>query len=425
MVKYHITDKGIPKKCQAKVRPCKYGEHFTTMESAIEYVDYKNEIKARDASIYDYLLNKDDIIAYTDPEFPDYTTFKYAHMGVNFSDENIRRARGLTFNNKTKELITIGFEKFFNHDQLVGDNRYSEEFIKERSSLDLNNIKNIKFSEKMDGSLILVGRDSSNGNIIFSTTGSSNSVQSRMAKDLVKDNKEIENYLKENNDTLAFEFVSPENRVVVKYNKSKLVLLSIINKDTLKRRSEDEIDSIAENKLTEFEQPKRFTFTLDEFKDFIKEKENFEGFVVENEYGNLVKIKTEQYILLHNKFSEVSAYKHLSKNTIRNVVKEYFNETLDDTLAEINQNQLMFASKNVNKIQKEISEIIYNKNKYSKEYNKLNGDPNQNKIWMMRQDIESFYKSLVIHEKNRNREHLERAITKRLIHKFKYEDIEE
>lgn len=422
MVKYHITDKGIPKECRARVRPCKYGEHFTTMDSAMEYVDYKNEIKARDKSIYDYLSNQDDVLAYTE-EGSDYTTFKYAHLGVNFNDENMRRARGLTFNNKTKEIVTVGFEKFFNHNQLFDDDRYTEEFAQKYSGLDLSKIETIKFNEKMDGSLILVGKDNSNGKLVFSTTGSANSVHGQLAKELAEDEGQLElikNYLENNNDTLAFELVSPENRIVVNYAKSELVLLGSISKETLKHHNQERVDEIA-NELGNFKRPRQFQFTKEEFDKFIKEKSNFEGFVVENEYGKLIKIKTEEYLILHRKFSEFNSLNKITSNSVKQVVKEYLDETLDDTIAELQNGNLNFSAKTAIRIQNKTSEIMSKINSYKKLYDSIPETKDKNKNWFSRKDVPQYYKSMVLSKKESKRDGFERSLANKVLEELKEE----
>ena len=94
----------------------------------LEVVRYKNE-PTEDASLLVKLLANDNIRVSLNAEDIDNPlfTFKYAHSGVDFRDTTVRNARGLTLN-QDSEIVTIGFEKFFNYKQLEEYEQYDDDF---------------------------------------------------------------------------------------------------------------------------------------------------------------------------------------------------------------------------------------------------------------------------------------------------------
>lgn len=113
-------------------------------------------------------LNVEDI---TNPLF----TFKYAHSGVDFTDSLVRNARGLTLNRES-EIVTIGFEKFFNYKQLEEYEQYDETFKETYSHVSPTDKYTVW--EKLDGTFIALGVN--NDKFIAAT---SSSTKTKFSKD--------------------------------------------------------------------------------------------------------------------------------------------------------------------------------------------------------------------------------------------------
>src|SRR5699024_8444454 len=158
----------------------------------------------------------------------------------NFESQEIRQARGLTLDGEGN-IVTRGFEKFFNYKQLEAREELSEEFKQEFNEIQ-NKDGKLLVEEKLDGTLILLSVY--NGDFIVSTTSTTTTDYSEYAKqyfnsleDSIKEKlkDELDNY------TLAFEYVSPANQVVVRYEEERFVLLGKINNQTGEEASYKEL----------------------------------------------------------------------------------------------------------------------------------------------------------------------------------------
>lgn len=108
-----------------------------------------------------------------------------------------------------------GFDKFFNWEQLPPE------------KLPVG-ATDIEISTKMDGSMILVFRYE--GQLVFTTRGSFYSDQSQAAERLFY--SLYDELLIENGKSYLFEFIGPENRIVVSYPDMDLVLLAVLDTET-------------------------------------------------------------------------------------------------------------------------------------------------------------------------------------------------
>lgn len=268
-----------------------------------------------------------------------FISFKYMNMGVNFAQEYIRLARGITFDLNTKDVVLACFPKFFNYKQLDQyqefNNFYTKDFVKQFSDFDLNKIDSIEFSEKIDGSLILISEYKNQ--IIIGTTAGINPIVIKQVEPFI--NTELKNVLhKYKGYTLAFEFIDLNMAIVLQYKKSELVFLNAISNANLKVVNSELRNQIA-NELSSYRKPQRFKFNKDELFCFLKNKTEFEGFVFENEFGNMIKIKTEDYFQKHILYSTVRSIRNKTKRNIRYVKTLWDNQELDDFVANLNQKE--------------------------------------------------------------------------------------
>lgn len=264
-----------------------------------------------------------------------FVTFKYLHGGVDFTNPLLRMSRGLTFTTEG-QLVVRGFEKFFNYKQLQGREDLSEQFILERSDTNVDPSKPLTFYEKLDGSLILLGVH--NDEFFASTTSSCHNTHTEIALNWFNrhPNAEIlKNVILNNDVTLAFEYISPLNQVVVKYEETDFVLIGIINNKTGRRYSYDEMEILASK--ANLTLPNVYRMTLIEAIALQQTLENSEGFIFENEYGNLLKFKTAYWFDMHP-VADTFFNAQLTRSKIEKILTAFKEDELDDLLAFQNQN---------------------------------------------------------------------------------------
>lgn len=315
---------------------------------------------------YKELAEKEESLLISYKEETGLYTIKYLHSGVDFTNELYRAARGLTLD-EDGNIIIRGFEKFFNYKQL--DNKdyytYPEEFINKYTKVNADLDDELTFIEKLDGSLILLSVYK--GEFIVSTTSSTYNDYTIKALEWFNslENKEdIKKYITDNKVTFAFEYVSPFNRIVVKYEKEDYKLIGAHENITGKRYSQEELDKLA--KEFNFNRPKYYKMTLGEAIKSLSELKGVEGFVLENTYGKLIKFKTEDWFTMKEETGIFFSDK-ITRQKITIVVNALLNDELDDLIALENQNYLYkekgLISKILNAAEKLDKEIAYYKEK--------------------------------------------------------------
>ena len=214
-----------------------------------------------------------------------------------------KEARGIIFNEKTKNILCRPFHKFFN----LGEHGLKLE------TLDKSKIN--KIIEKIDGSLISFCEIG--GKIIAKSKSSFTSIHPDLANKIYSENKQLQKLIKEiisKNETPLFELVSPEKdfRIVCKYKKTQLKFLCSRNNQS------GEIDwSSTECKFFKFE----------DLENEIK-KPNIEGFVlvIDNE---LYKYKTEWYLERHSLIDAVNTPKKLDLLILQEKLDDFVYEIID------------------------------------------------------------------------------------------------
>jgi len=269
--------------------------------------------------------------------------------------------RGTTFVfDKTGKIFETFYmlPKFFNINQ-VEETQYDK--IKDK--------KIDTITVKEDGSLVtfmLLPNDK----IFAKTIGSFTSEQSQAAYKLLCDNKKwydwVLNCLK-SGFTPLFEYVSWDNRIVLKYSKPELRYIGVrnnLNSDIIFAPK----DPTGAPKDLLF--VKEENNTLDELIDKSKKEENCEGWVVKFKDGQMIKIKTQWYFYLHVIRTE-SVFRE------DYIINNYLNETLDDVMTQLDPKEDADAFEFVdsvcnaiNKYIKEIDQFTYKLKKvYKKDHN--------------------------------------------------------
>lgn len=224
-----------------------------------------------------------------------YVLFKY-EISANFNSPLVREARGIIIDIENMKVVCWPFNKF---------GELGESYVPE---IDWSTAR---AQEKLDGSIIKLWWSEHLGEWIFSTNGVI------YAKNAMYDINDDRNYLSliksaKNYDqidfdslnksyTQIFELVSPENQVVIKYDKT--YLYHIGTRDNITGEEIDENIGI--------EKPTCYSLkTLDECLQYVS-KENksengfihnvqHEGLVVVDANWNRVKIKSPEWLILHH-----------------------------------------------------------------------------------------------------------------------------
>lgn len=214
----------------------------------------------------------------------DYIMFKYNQIESDFSLPEVCEARGIIFRESNWDCVCRPFIKFFNYG--------------EPNAAKIN-WDNITITEKIDGSLMKLWYD--NGKWHLSTNGTIdaskavvNDIKHLTFADLFYEvfNIEIIDEL-DKNSTHMFELVSPENRVVIPYDKTELYYLASHNNKT----GQEWYNNIL---INNFKNPRRVHFnTLRELVEYCNKLEwTSEGFVVYDGF-NRIKVKSPAYVKAH------------------------------------------------------------------------------------------------------------------------------
>lgn len=266
------------------------------------------------------LCSTNDAFYYVDHHFAGnlYRVFTYRLASYSdFCNKNALEMRGHTFMHDTEEdrwkLVCLPPQKFFNYGEHVGWG----------TALDLNNVAMVM--DKLDGSLISTVRTRSNAWFLKSKT-SFNSKQAIDAKAWLYEQREFVNAvsaLVRNNYTVNFEWVAPDNQIVVGYNEPKLIALNARHMLTGEYLPYDELKFCLgeENTVKSIE-------GIEDHHRFILEADKMtgiEGFIICFADGLWVKHKTEAYCVLHKTKDAI--------NTPRKLWEACVMETADDLRA--------------------------------------------------------------------------------------------
>lgn len=230
-----------------------------------------------------------------------------------FKNEYARECRGITFD-PDGNVASRPFHKFFN----LNENQFTQE-----GNLDWNAVTVVM--DKMDGSMITpVLMD---GIIIFKTKRSFTSAEANYANRqfCYKSNQyQFSKFMCKQGFTPIFELTSKANRIVCSYKEPALTLLAIRNNRTGEYFGYDALVRLAigweipyvKSYMAEYE-----SGGLDWFKQSVLNDTNKEGYVFQINNSNLVKLKTNWYMMLHHV---------VTFTTERNVAEMVLSEQVDD-----------------------------------------------------------------------------------------------
>ena len=270
-------------------------------------------------------------------------TIDYFYYPIDFKNKiNLKELRGITYNKKIDKLFP-SISKFF---------VYPYQYTNEEINLLEKNVRIFTSLEKQDGSLI-IPYINSNNQIVFKTKFSfDNNIIDDVNKFIQQNTSYIKfiNKMYELNYQPLFEYISPNNKIVVNYNKSSLVLIAIRNMDNFSYiefyNNDKIINLINEHNISFTKINKIKNLTLKEYYNQIKNLTGIEGYVVYTNKG-LFKLKTEWYMKKH-KIAPIS----LNDKKIRELI---INNKIDE-IDIVNDNEL---KERINNLEKEYI-ILYN-----------------------------------------------------------------
>lgn len=321
--------------------------------------------------------------------------------------------RGLAFITTAEwetKLFTIWFHKFFNYGEWEG----------ERSTVNiLLNEQVESIDDKLDGSLILVGK-LPDGRIIAKSKTSINSDQAVKATEIINNDVHLQEFINELLDKWLypiFEYVWPDNRIVLSYPRSELVLTWIRKVTNGLYLSKNSVEKIRQALIPHIKSSKSHYITIDEVLKKQDEDKGYEGFVVSFKNGDRLKIKLKSYVQLHHTKDEV--------NNVKRIIEMALDENLDDlrTLFVDDQNILTYISRVETEVFKLYNHIVTTvESKYEetklldkKSYAIYHQEHNKDIFWLLMQKYiskevwrsEPDYKKYVIQTINLNHMQIE------------------
>jgi T4 RnlA family RNA ligase len=236
-----------------------------------------------------------------------------------FQKKHAKESRGtaFVFDKDTNEwsMFCRAYKKFFN----LGEGEPVKDYIQK-------NPKIVTSYEKLDGSLILVGRI--NETLITKSKTTIDSPHAKKAQKLIDSNRNLKklcNKLIDSNKTPVFELIGPSNQIVLRYEKEELVYLGAVDMETgveevLKDYEQREI----QKNYPDLRFAKQYNYKWEDLLEIKNNsKEMIEGFVVKTEL-EFVKVKTQKYINLH--------HTNTNLNSIKNLVILILEDDLDDLI---------------------------------------------------------------------------------------------
>lgn len=257
-----------------------------TIEDLLPHIAHKNEISVKKQS------NGTTVVCYV---FSNEDTFE---------NEHLRECRGITFD-EDGVILLRPLHKFFN---------LGEKHETGRSALPWKKTKRVM--EKKDGSMISFAFYK--GKIVAKTKKSFETPQAARALEFLKQRHNYVHFIEKCDSfgwTPTFEWCSPKDRIVLDYKEDSLVLLHIRDKVTGEYLDLDLAETLGVETVNEHQvDPKKLIKTL-------KTDEGIEGYVIQFESGDMVKMKTDEYLKLHRSITFIRE---------RDIAKLVLDEKLDD-----------------------------------------------------------------------------------------------
>jgi hypothetical protein len=220
------------------------------------------------------------------------------HIGAVWSEENLIFRSSLW--TAGGEPVSLSFKKFFNYDEKPDINPAP------------NTLKGVKLIEKMDGSTILISRF--RGHTVIRTRGTvdaykqKNGYEIDFLKNKYKKFFEFVESFYTTDRTFVLEWLSPTNRIVIKYeDEPEMVLTATILHKDYSLLSQEVLDTFAQ--YHKLKRPRAFLYdSIEEMKTSVEALRDQEGLCVYYENDQQIrKVKSAHYLACHRMKSEVSS----------------------------------------------------------------------------------------------------------------------
>jgi len=212
----------------------------------------------------------------------------YPKIGATWTNDNLIYRSSMW--NQDGELISAGFKKFFNWAEQpdITPAPYA--------------ISGCQLLEKIDGSCLIISNYK--GNLIVRTRGSDDTITLANHYEIEYFKQRFPKIFDFKNDCLdtysyIYEWVSPDNRIVIDYKEADLYLTGIVRHIDYYMFSQEFLN--ADAKYLGVKRPSTFNFnTFDEMFTAVKEFKGIEGICVYYNHGqNIRKLKGIEYLMLH------------------------------------------------------------------------------------------------------------------------------
>lgn len=252
-----------------------------------------------------------------------YTVFDYLYVGENTFDNPVaRECRGIKFDSKGN-IIARPFHKFFNlneTDETKFENQdWSKPFV---------------VMNKWDGSMIhpaLV-----NGEFVFMTRKGVTDVALQAMKECEYDKDKMIDMLKDGF-TPIYEYISPNNKIVIHYPEPKLIPINCRYMTTGQYLSNRQPDQFTNKK-----------WHIDELLTSVKTASDIEGIVIQSfNPPRFIKFKADDYVALHRVLDETAHEKR--------VLALIMDDKLDDVLPLVTPDRAEHLKKYARIVNKELS----------------------------------------------------------------------
>ena len=244
--------------------------------------------------------------------------FNYMFAGYSdFAEHDAYELRGLCYvfdeNGQYKKFQALN--KFFN----INENQSTMYAV-------VKDKKIVNVGEKCDGSMITF-IELPNGKIVPKTKMSFSNEQCDLAKEIYNDKLEIREFVQwciANEYTSIFELVSPHNKIVLDYSETELILLQVRDKQGRYVPLSVLSNVIGLINITKQLPP----VPLEELIEKQETEEDCEGWVVEFEDGQMIKMKTKWYFENHKLLTD-----DLTREDF--IIEKTLEETIDDVLSQV------------------------------------------------------------------------------------------
>ena len=234
-----------------------------------------------------------------------------------------RECRGIIFD-ANGYIISRPFHKFFN--------------VGERDETQLHNVdlsQDHTVMEKMDGSMIrpLVFFDKDNVQVLALGTKMGITDTANQAQEYLNSLDLGDRYGKQyfmlnmanRGFTPLFEFVAPDNRIVIEYDSADLVLLAVRDNVTGEYMSYN--DMVRESRDAKLSVVPQFGAVDGDFGEYIdrqRGKEGREGDIIRFADGHMLKIKNDWYVRIHKVKDKIRSDRHILSLVLNNELDDIF-----------------------------------------------------------------------------------------------------